>query len=134
MINDISDILVKYKGKMTVIDSGAFYCLYIPLQYVNTTASIVDTKIYEEIFQKWTTFIIPNTIPLFSTSASIKQDEVIIWCQENLGRMHKGIYLKYIHIWLGNFGNWHYDYNTVKGLRIWIRDPTLITLFKLRWG
>ena len=115
-----SSILTKYKIK-TLFDTATFYAPYVPLQMVSANAAVVESDMWG-----WITFCFFDNC--FETPV-----EVLAWCKDNLGRQHRGIYLYGIRTWLGNFGNWRYDYLGSGYIRIWVKNPEHITLIRLRW-
>lgn len=119
-----TSVLTKYKGKPS-IDAGLIYAPYIPI------GSDLPVKCIE--ICGWTLFCFIDKGPEFNS-------KLIEWCKNNLGMQHKGIYLGglydlcKIHVWLGNFGNWRYDYQGGDYIvRIWVKRPQHVALMKLTW-
>lgn len=115
-----TSVLTKFKSK-TLFEASAFYAPYVPLQMVSANAAVVQSDMWG-----WITFCFFDNCPETPV-------EVLAWCKDNLGRQHRGIYLYGICTWLGNFGNWRYDYLGSGSIRIWVKKPEHIALMKLRW-
>lgn len=118
-------ILTGLKGK-TAMDAGAFYAPYVPLQMTSVGRSMVRGHIWG-----WTTFILTG----------YDRAEIESWCESNLGRRHRGVYLAGLGIWLGNRGRWRMDglgdalTDIDHGyIRVWLHRPEDITLFQMVWS
>lgn len=68
----------------------------------------------------WTSFLF-----MFSNN-----NEVIAWCNANLGRRYRGTVPNIIENWMGN---WRIDISRESFLTISVYKPEQIALMKLRW-
>jgi hypothetical protein len=60
------------------------------------------------------------------------KDEILQWCQDNLGEQNIGFYIPRTNIWVGFFGNWRHMTTANGWMGIWIKKRHA-TLFALTW-